>query len=124
MCFLAHLVYQPKSLIQPWFVCCWHHWCWCHHHLCTPPPGTGLEGNFTFGIHMHACPPHMHIKYLVFKWQPFWYFSLICCPAHTDSHRDLILHILMYHFFTFIHKRNNATATFFLQFMSIFFLLL
>ena len=32
--------------------------------------------NFIFGIHMHICPPFMHIKYLVilacsFKWQPF-----------------------------------------------------
>ena len=55
-----------------------------------------------------------------FEWQPFWYFSLICCRAHTDCYRDFILHILVYLFFTFIHKRNNASVTFFLKFMSIF----
>ena len=49
-----------------------------------------------------------------------WYFSLICCPAHTDSHRDFILLVPLYLLFTFIHKRNNATVAFFLQFMSIF----
>ena len=81
--------------------------------------------NFIFGIHMHICPPYVHIKYVViltcsFKWQPFWYFSLTCCPTHTDSHRDFILHIPLYLFFTFIHKRNNATVNFFLKFMSIF----
>ena len=53
--------------------------------------------NFIFGTNMHICPPYMHIKYLViltcsFKWQPFWYFSLICYPAQKDSHRDFISH--------------------------------
>ena len=38
--------------------------------------------------------------------------SLIWYIAHTDYHRDFLLHILMYLFFTFIHKRNNATVTF------------
>ena len=33
-----------------------------------------------------------------------WYFSLICFPAQIDSH----------------HKRNIATVTYFLKFMSIF----
>ena len=28
--------------------------------------------------------------------QPFWYFSLICYLVQKDSHRDSILHILMY----------------------------
>ena len=27
---------------------------------------------------------------LVFKWQPFWYFSLICYPAHVGSGREFI----------------------------------
>ena len=42
--FLAHLVYQPKSLVESCFVRHWH-WCWHwhHHHLYTPPPGTGLD---------------------------------------------------------------------------------
>ena len=45
----------------------------------------------------------MHIKYLV---------TLICYPAHIDSHRDFISHVLKYLFFTYTHKRNNATAAF------------
>ena len=32
----------------------------------------------------------------------------------------LVLHVLVYLFFTFIHKRSNATVTFFLKFMSNF----
>ena len=39
--FLAHLVYQPKSLIQSY-----------NHAL-------------SVGIHKHTCPQYMHIKYLV-----------------------------------------------------------
>ena len=44
---LAHLVYQPKCLIQSWFVwCSWHRQqhCW-HRHLClcTLPPATVLD---------------------------------------------------------------------------------
>ena len=66
--FLAHLVYQPKSLIQSCFVhhCwCWHchHWCW--HHLCIPPWHRVRHRNFIFDIHMHVYPPFMHIKYLM-----------------------------------------------------------
>ena len=66
----------------------------------------------------------MHIKYLViltcsFKWQPFWYFSLFCYPAHVDSHTNFISHVHMYLFCTFIHKRDNATVTDLLKFMSI-----
>ena len=79
--------------------------------------------NFICGMQMHIGPPFMYIKYLViftFKRQPLWYFSLICCPAHTDSHRDFMLYILTYLLFTFIHKRNNVTVTYFLKFMSIF----
>ena len=73
--------------------------------------------NFIFGTHMHICPPYMHIKYLViltysFKWQLFWYFPLICYPAHIGGCRDFILHILKYLLFTYVHKRNNATVTY------------
>ena len=40
-------------------VLCWHrHW-----HLCTPPPGTGLDIETSYLVHI--CPPFMHIKYLV-----------------------------------------------------------
>ena len=94
---------------------------WCHWHASsvhTSPSHKVRHRNFIFGTHIHICPPYMHIKYLVilaciFNWQPFWYFSLICCPVHTDSHRDFILHILMYLFFSFIHKRNYGTVNFF-----------
>ena len=75
---------------------------------------------------MHICCPYVHIRYLViltlngshfgtltnFKWQPFWYFSLICYPSQLDSHRDFISYILMYLFCTYIHKRNKATVAF------------
>ena len=82
--------------------------------------------NFIFSTHMHiSLPIYAHQIFsdsdlVVFKWQPFCYFSLICCPAHTDSHRDFILHILVYLFFIFMHKRNSVTVTFFLKFIGIF----
>ena len=49
-----------------------------------------------------------------------WYFSLICYPVHTDSQSDFISRILMYPFFNYIHKENNATVTDLLKFMGIF----
>ena len=80
--------------------------------------------NFIFGIHIHIYPPYMHIKCLVilacsFKMAAILvvFFNLLSCPY---SHRDFILHTLMYLFFTFIHKMNNATVSYFLKFMSIF----
>ena len=57
-CFLAHLVYQPKSLIQSCFVCRRWHWY-------RPPWHRVRHRNFIFGIHVHIYPPCMHIKYLV-----------------------------------------------------------
>ena len=33
----------------------------------------------------------------VFKWQPFWYFSLICSHIHIDSNRNLIFGMNMQH---------------------------
>ena len=45
------------------------------------------------------------------------FFDLLSC--HAEGHRDFISLILMYVFFTFIHKRNNATVAFFLKFMII-----
>ena len=53
MCFLAHLVYQPKSLIQSCFV--HRHWC----HLCTPPPGTGLDIETSYLVYICTYIPHM-----------------------------------------------------------------
>ena len=71
-------------------------------------------------------PQYKVIPYLViltcsFKWQLLGYFSLICYPAHIDSLRDFISHILKYLFFTYLYKRNDATVTYFLKFMSITF---
>ena len=45
---------------------------------------------------------------LVFIWRPFWYFSLICCLGHKDSHRDFILLIAT----LLAHKRNKVTNLF------------
>ena len=63
----------------------------------TSPSHRVKHTNFIFDIHMHLCLQHMHIMYLViltcnFKWQPCWYFSLICCPAHIDSNRLFIVY--------------------------------
>ena len=61
---LAYLVYQPKSLIQSCFVRrCWHCWCRCHHHhhLCTPPPGTGLNIETSYLVHIIICTYVPHI---------------------------------------------------------------
>ena len=111
--FLAHLVYQPRSLIQSCFVCHrrWHHPALALASLSvhTSPWHMVRHRNFILGTHVQICPPYMHIKYLMiltcsFKWQPFWYFSLICYPAHIGSHRDFISHILKYLLFTYIHK--------------------
>ena len=70
---------------------------------------------FRMRLFAHMSPKYVYQIFsdsdIVFIWHPFWYFSLICYPAHLDSHRDFMLHILMYLFFTVIHKRNNATKT-------------
>ena len=59
--FLAHLVYQPKSLIES---------CFSHRALALvsvhTSPGTGLDIETSyFGPHVHICLPYMHIKHLV-----------------------------------------------------------
>ena len=107
---MAHLVYQPQSLTQ----------------LCFVPRASSAVAS------VHTSPSHkvrhrLHIlheyalvalvKYLVILADSFWYFSLICYPAHINSHRNFILHIFMYHFFAFLHQRNNATVSYFLKFM-------
>ena len=68
MDFLAHLVYQPKSLIQSCFV---------HRasslslasslalSVHTSPSHGVRRANFIFGTHMHLCSSYVHIKYLV-----------------------------------------------------------
>ena len=45
-------------------------------------------------------------------------FDLLSCPY---SHRNFILHILTYLFFTFLQIRNNSTVTFFLSIFLKFF---
>ena len=67
---------------------------------------------------------YIHIKYLViltysFQMAGILGISLICYPVCIDRHRDFILHMLRYLFFTYIH--NNATVTYFLKFMGSFF---
>ena len=64
--FLAHLVYQPKSLLQSCIVrhrCCNWHWCHWRCHLCTPPPGTRLdvETSYLVYIIIYAPPPPPHV---------------------------------------------------------------
>ena len=44
--------------------------------------------------------------------------------AVIDSHTGFILQMLMYLFFTYIDKWNNATVTYFMKFMNIYSLLL
>ena len=63
--FLAHLVFQPKSLIQSCFV---HHHRWhcsasASASVHTSPWHMVRHRNFILGTHMHTCPPCMHIKY-------------------------------------------------------------
>ena len=69
------------------------------------------------------CSPHMHIKYLMIIICSFEMAVILVffCPASVGSHRDFISHVLQYLFFTYIHKRNNATVTYFLKFVSIYF---
>ena len=112
------------SVIIIGVVLCWH---WHHHwHLCTPLPGTWLDIETSYLVHictyvLHICTSNIWWFWLaVFKWQLFWYFSLICYLAHIGSHRDFISHILKYLLFTYIHKWNNSTVTYFLKFVDIF----
>ena len=56
--FMAHLVYQPRSLIQSCFVrsCRWHQ----HHcHLCTAPPATGLDIETSYLVYIFTYAPHI-----------------------------------------------------------------
>ena len=56
----------------------------------------------------------------IFEMAAILVIFLICYTAYVDSHRDFISHILKYLLFNYTHKRNNATVTYFLIFMSIF----
>ena len=65
--FLAHLVYQPESLIQLCFVRRhrWHRPASASLSVHTSPWHMVRHRNFILGTHMHICPPHMGIKYLM-----------------------------------------------------------
>ena len=90
---------------------------WHHHHLCTPPPGTWLDIEASYLVYLCTCAQQIfNDSDVVFKWQPFWYFSLICYPVHTGSHRDFTSHVFKYLFFSYIH----ATVAYFLKFVRIF----
>ena len=94
--FLAHLVYQPKSLIQSCFVCRWHqcHWhCW---FLCTPPLATGLNMETSYLV--HYVPKSLIYVHQIFSDSDSQFLNgshfgiLICYPI--DMFRDFMLHIL------------------------------
>ena len=99
-------------------------------HMRTPLLVTGLNIETSYLVYMHFFPLYMDNKYFVILAYSFLMAailvlcSLICYPAHIDSHRDFILHTLMYIFFAYVYKRNNATVTYFLKFLSIYSLLL
>ena len=77
--------------------------------------------SFVFCIHMHIYSSCMYIRYLVILTCSFLMAAILVLLFDLlSSHRDFILHLLMYILFTFIHKRNNATVIFFLKFVSIF----
>ena len=64
----------------------------------------------------------MYRKYLVILTFSFQMAAILLLLFDLlSAYRDFILHLLMYLFFTYIHKSNNATAIYFLKFMSIFF---
>ena len=118
---LAHLVYQARSLKYYHALsvirCRWHH-------LCTPLLATGLDIEIFCGYAFTPLVYALHIfsdsnvQFL----NGSHFGTFLCYPAH--HHGDYILHMPMYLFFTYIHKRNNANVTYFLKFMSIFLKLL
>ena len=84
---LAHLVDQPRKLIQSRFVRCVVSLS--RRYLCTPILTTSLNiETFFFGT-MYLCPLYTR-KYIFFKCQPFWKFSLIgwvhCSQRQSQRH--------------------------------------
>ena len=59
---LAHLVYQPKSLLQSCIV--HRHW---HRHLCTPPCATELDIE-TLYLVSYTLPIYAHQIFRNFDW--------------------------------------------------------
>ena len=79
--FWAHLVYQPKGLVQSYLVR--RASSSLELPVYTFPSHRFKHRNFIFGTHMHKCPQKCtsNIQWfwlVVFKWQLSWYFSLIC----------------------------------------------
>ena len=64
-------------------------------HLASPTQPTLLALNIPIIPILHYPVPSQP------KWQPFWYFSLICCTAYIDSQREFISHFLLYLLFLF-----------------------
>ena len=84
--FLAHLVDQPKSLIQS---CLVHHRLW-RQHLCTPPPGTWLDTETSYLVYICTHAPiyaHKIFNGSDLQFLNGSHFSLICYPAYMGSHR-------------------------------------
>ena len=68
---MAHLVYQPDSLIQSCFVRRWHRqWCWHRHHLCTRPPTAGLDIETSYLVYTCTCAP-----YKIFSDSDLWFLA-------------------------------------------------
>ena len=56
--FLAHLVYKPKEPYTPYTcIVCHQHWNR-RHHLCTPPPTTGLDIETSYLEYLCTYVPH------------------------------------------------------------------
>ena len=65
-------------------------------------------------------PHNLHVCAAFFKTAGIPQYRTLDPSLHIDGHRDFILYKRMYLFLTYIHKKNNATVIYFLNFMSIF----
>ena len=129
---LAHVVYQPKSLIQSCFV----HRCWHWHHAAsasvlasvhTSPWHRVKHRNFIFGTQMHKCPQICTSNiswfwHVVFQWMTVilvFFFNLLFC-RYRHSYRFHIANTYVSQSLLSYTKRNNTTVTYFLKFRTIF----
>ena len=99
--FLTRVLYQRKSLtlyihaLSVVHCRLWHrHWCL----LCTPLLASGLDIELRIWYEyvlmslVYTRQIFSHSDQIVFKWLPFWYFSLICYPLHMDTQRLHVAH--------------------------------
>ena len=79
--------------------------------------------NFIFDIHMHMYTPCMHIKYLMILTCSFSMAAILAFFFDLLSAQKAVIetsyHMFLSISFTYIHKRNYATVTYFLKFVSI-----